>query len=98
MGARAGFRAAGRKGSLVRQRLLVPGLTSARCARLATGIWARATFESNGPTMARTPGCAIRELRFWRPRAVSRDALSAAALAATVVVNPSRTVWGWTRN
>ena len=85
---RAGFRSAGRNGSLVRQRLLVPGLTSARCARLATGIWARATFESNGPMMARTWGCAIRESRLWRPRAVACDAPAGSSRASMEMREP----------
>src|SRR3989442_6247627 len=94
----AGLSGAGMKTSLVRQGLLVAGLTIARPAALAIGISPRATQASKGPIMATTlesatnlPTLEAPTLEFGRPSRASSD-------GTRTTSKPSSTGWVWTKN
>src|SRR2546427_13042987 len=93
----AGLSGAGMKTSLVRQGLLVAGLTIARPAALAIGVSRRATQASKGPIMATTPEAATNlptlEAPTWevgRPSRASSD-------GTRTTSKPSTTGGVWTK-
>src|SRR3989441_13378776 len=94
----AGLSGAGMKTSLVRQGLLVAGLTIARPAALAIGISRRATQAAKGPIMATTlesatnlPTLEAPSLEVGRPSRASAD-------GARTTSKASSTRWGFTKN
>src|SRR2546429_8127733 len=94
----AGLSGAGMKTSLVRQGLLVAGLTIARPAALAIGVSRRATQASKGPIMATTLGTAMNLPTFAAPSLESGRPARASADGTRTTAKPASTGGGWTKN
>src|SRR5438552_18347089 len=93
MGVLAGLSGAGMKTSLVRQGLLVAGLTIARPAALAIGISRRATQASKGPIIATTLGSAMNLTTFEAPSLGAGRPSGAACEGVGATWNAARTRW-----